>query len=174
MIGYELRADFVGTVEQDGREVPKFAGATAGYGDGQTFDVGAALEADPHPGLIVVAEGNGQLVTALDQCLALKRTTDLPDEAQPISAYDGTPLNVLRADLKGRGIVGSSRVTREAAIRALVEHDERLANGDLTAQASDTHPLTADDEGLHAPEDGDQGGDGDQPATATTTPTPEA
>lgn len=141
-IAYALRAEFDGTVDQDGSQVPVFTGGTVTHSDGRTFDVREALDAGD--GVIVVAEDNTELVIALDGFLALKRV-DAPAGADPVSSYELQTIADLRAEAKRRGLTGVGNTSKAVLIHALVKHDQRLAAGDETAEASPANDVTVDE-----------------------------
>jgi hypothetical protein len=165
-IAYGLRAEFAGTVTQvlpaddqhdDPREVdvPAFTGGVISYDDGQSFDIRAALDEDPHPGVIVVSEANTGLVLALDEYPALRRVTVPTDLADaPTSGYDDLTVTQLRAEADRRGLEGAARARKDILVKALTDHDRRLAAGDADAQAAPDHVVRILDDGdLETPAD---------------------
>lgn len=135
MLAYALRADYEGI----------FRGGILALDGDRSFDTAQALEEGD--GTIIVDDANIPLVLALDAFPALKRVS-LPDNARVSqSAYDAHHLNALRHELRRRGIKVRGNITKQAAIDALVEHDNRLQAGDQDANAAPDNLVTADPDG---------------------------
>jgi hypothetical protein len=140
---YALRADYEGTIEQDGQQVPLFTGGTVAVGaDGRAFDVRKAL--DEGNGVIVTADQD--LITVLDHYLPLK-PVPVPEDAPATDTRQASSLRDLREEAKRKGLAGGGKVNREALLAALDAHDAALAAGDQRAQASDANVVTVDPDG---------------------------
>jgi hypothetical protein len=137
-IAYGLRAEYDGTVEQDGETVPVYTGGIIAV-DGHDFDVRAELDAGN--GSIVVDESNAPLIRALDEYPALKRVAT-PEDGEPISRWDGESVSELRAELKVRDLPSSGN--RDELVARLEASDAHIAdpahNPDPAAPPAPTAP----------------------------------
>lgn len=119
-IAYRLRADYDGTVEQDGIEVPIFTGGLIAAGD---RDVDVRVELDAGAGTIVVAETDSALVEALDSYPALKRV-GAPDDATPVDPYAGLTVVQLRDEVRLRELTVPAGAKRGELVDALLADDQ--------------------------------------------------
>jgi hypothetical protein len=120
-IGYALRAEYDGTVEDfDGQPSPIFLGGVLAV-DGHDFDVRAEL--DKGNGTIVVDEANVILVNTLDEYAPLKRVS-VSDDAPAITSYDERPVAELKADLASRGLATTGPKADLVARLTAADHGE--------------------------------------------------
>lgn len=125
-IAYGLRADYEGTVEQDGATVPRFLGGVIAVADRPAIDLRLALEAGA--GTIVVDELDTAAILALDASPALKR---LPSRAAPdaptVSRYAEVNVADLRTELGRRDLDTAGR--RDELVARLEAADNIVADG---------------------------------------------
>jgi len=74
---FGLRAEYEGTVDQDGEQVPAFTGGVLAIPDGRSYNVREEL--DKSGGTIVVPDDDHILATVLEQYPALK-SVPVPDK----------------------------------------------------------------------------------------------
>lgn len=133
LIAYELREAFAGTVVQGDEEVPAFSGGLVHVGTvGREANIAELVESR-EDGAIVVDDVDLELVTALDDYPALKRTT-VPDGAVAVNVaakYEDQTVPELRGEATSRGLEGVGGHNKAELITALEEHDRRLADGSL-------------------------------------------
>lgn len=137
LTAFGLTAEYDGTVDIDGKTVPKFSGGMLNVGDGD-FGVREALDAGD--GVIVVYSFDEALVALLDTYPALKRVP-VPTPAKGkqltiVNPYARRSIESLRhvASLRDIGITGRSRKAIEAA---LLRHDAKVHNVPTPAPVAD-------------------------------------
>lgn len=140
LVAFALTADYEGTVEIEGEQVPVFGGGLLNVGDGD-FDVAQALDAGG--GTIAVHAGDAPLIGLLDEYPALKRVA-VPEDATPVSRYDRVSTSALREQASVRDIDGAGGAARGAVVDALERQDVAIAEGDL-ATANSIRPGSPDD-----------------------------
>lgn len=128
-ISFALTADYAGTTEQDGEQVPTFQGGLLGVGDGD-IDLAEALDAGN--GYIVV-QSNDQALADLLRAVPVLKEVSTPEGATPISPYERQSVEGVRAVAQARGIRGAGSASKEKLLPILAAHDEALAAGDLSA-----------------------------------------
>lgn len=146
LIAYALTADYQGTVDIDGAEVPKFGGGVLAVGDGD-FHVRDTLDAGD--GFIVVSENDQTLIDLLDAYPAVMRV-DPPTGASAISAYERRSDDALAHLASLRGLIspeGRDLANRAALIGLLESDDARQASAVETVDTEPDQP-TADAGGL--------------------------
>lgn len=151
LIAYALRAEHVGTVEQDGEQVPKFGGGVLFVGDGD-FHLRDELQAGD--GVITVRASDSALVALLDAVPVLKRATPNPDHV--VSPYTRKDTDTLRFHADLRGLQQSGSLSRNRLIKALDAHDVAQAE-DQTATIAAPEP--DEDQGTGEAGTDDQGAD---------------
>lgn len=125
-IAYGLRAEYEGTVEQDGAQVPRYLGGLIALGEGRDLDVAQALR--DGAGTIVIEETDTLAVVALDAYAPLKRVPAHDADATIPSQYADRPVADLRADLRARGLDTSGAKTDLVA--RLDDADRAVAAGE--------------------------------------------
>lgn len=139
-IAYGLRADYA----------DNYLGGVIRAGD---RDVNVLEALDDGSGVIVADDTDTELVNALDGRPELKRVA-APDEQQPVtSRYAEYSVADLRYEAQRRGLTVPAGTRKAALIDALVDHDQRLAAGDTTVEASPANPVDVTPEGTVAPQE---------------------
>ena len=126
-IAYALRDEFTGTVDQRETEdaepvtVPVFTGGPISVDTDREIHLGEALEEGG--GTIVIDDGDGALIVALDGYPALKRVA-VPEGAEPVAGdYDSQTNAALRAELNRRGVTGGGNKSHDELVAALEAYD---------------------------------------------------
>lgn len=159
-VAFQLREEYAGTPIKDpetGEDTDERAGAYEGGQigippEGEPFDVKAALDEEPHDGIIVVnTDTEPQLVQALDQQPALERT-EVPAGAGT-SGWAQQAATALRQSVKDRGMKPGGR-NKPELVELLQRHD-RLVDAGFTADAAAAGAQDPDfDPDADAPEEG--------------------
>jgi hypothetical protein len=114
---YELAADYAGTVEQNGEQVPKFQPGHLAIGD-SFIDLAEALAAGD--GIVVASTRDQALLDLLEAYPPLKRTTN-PDGP----AYELQGTRVLRRLARVRGLKGQETKDADEIAAALLAADRQ-------------------------------------------------
>jgi len=141
-IGYALRAEYDGTVEDfDGQTSPTFLGGVLAV-DGHDFDVRAELEQGS--GTITVDANNVALINALDEYAPLKRVAVDENAGEPITGHDAKPVAELREELRRRELDASGN--KADLVARLTAADAAIAAGDPIPEAAAGEPATTGQE----------------------------
>lgn len=154
-IAYGLRAEFQGTIDDDGEgRRPKFLGGVIRLDSDRELNVGDALAA--HDGAIPVDDGDHLAIAALDGYPALKRLpARVAKELEPIvGEYDGRKVGVLRRECIRRGLPADG--VKADLVARLVANDREVAGGPPTPLAGRVDP---NDAATPDPDPGDDAGD---------------
>lgn len=151
LIAFALRAEYDGTVEQDGEQVPKFGGGVLFVGDG---DIHIRDELEAGGGVITCRASDSALVALLDAYPALKRATTNP--AHVISPYARRETEALRFDADLRGLRQAGSLSRARLVKALEAHDaaQEVSLAEAAKVADQLPDVDPDD-----PPEGDDGDD---------------
>lgn len=133
-IAYGLRAEYEGTANLDGQDVPVFGGGLLALDGGESLDVAEALRAGD--GRIVVDDTDAALILRLDAYPALKRVA-AEGSVPTVGRYDRSSVSDLRAELRLRDLpAGGSRDELVARLEA-ADHPTAEATAEAQAGAAD-------------------------------------
>jgi hypothetical protein len=145
LLAYALREELAGTVVQyetqkdkdagNGVEVPAFTGGVIAAGE-RDVDVRDLLDADPHPGVIIVDPADTALVNALEAYPALKRVAAPDGDVQPIDELEAETVTRLRHIARVElGLDGAARANKPALVEAIRAKRAALAEAATGSEA---------------------------------------